>query len=128
MTTTPKKPDPIDVHVGRRVRIRRVLQGLSQSALAEQLELTFQQLQKYEKGTNRISASKLWRIAQALDAPIAWFFEGIDDDNDDTADMPTKREQLELARHLANLPPAIRSNFGSLARTINQYSPPPAAE
>ena len=64
---------PVDVNVSQRVRMRRVMCGLSQTALANRLGLTFQQLQKYESGMNRISASKLWLIAQALDAQVQWF-------------------------------------------------------
>ena len=68
-------PDPVDAHVGRRVRELRVLAGLSQDALAQRVGITFQQLQKYESGANRISAGRLWRLAEALGAPVAWFFE-----------------------------------------------------
>lgn len=70
-------PNPIDVHVGRRVRLRRMMQGMSQEELADSLGLTFQQVQKYEKGTNRISASKLHSISQILNVPIPYFFEGL---------------------------------------------------
>ena len=68
----------MDVHVGLRVRLRRKQLGLSQERLAEGLGLTFQQVQKYERGTNRISASKLFEISRILEVPIAYFFEGID--------------------------------------------------
>ncbi|MFT4074829.1 MAG: helix-turn-helix domain-containing protein [Asticcacaulis sp.] len=69
-------PNPVDLHVGARVRMRRKFLGMSQESLAEVIELTFQQVQKYERGSNRISASKLYEIAKALKAPIAYFFEG----------------------------------------------------
>lgn len=72
-----KPPHPIDAHVGRRVRRLRRSRGVSQSALAGQLGLTFQQVQKYERGSNRISASKLYEIGAALRAPIGHFFEGL---------------------------------------------------
>ncbi|MBV9997467.1 MAG: helix-turn-helix transcriptional regulator [Caulobacteraceae bacterium] len=72
------EPNPIDVHVGRRVRVRRHAVGLSQQALATQLGLTFQQVQKYERGANRISASKLFEISQILTIPVAYFFDGLD--------------------------------------------------
>ncbi len=68
--------NPVDLHVGGRVRMRRKFLGLSQSELAEALGLTFQQVQKYERGTNRISASKLFETARALKVPVAYFFEG----------------------------------------------------
>ncbi|MGN6208452.1 helix-turn-helix domain-containing protein [Asticcacaulis sp.] len=69
-------PNPVDLHVGARVRMRRKFLGMSQEGLAETISLTFQQVQKYERGSNRISASKLWEIAKALKAPVAYFFEG----------------------------------------------------
>jgi transcriptional regulator with XRE-family HTH domain len=71
-----KVPNPIDRHVGSRVRMRRVLLGMSQEKLGEALGLTFQQVQKYEKGTNRIGASRLQQISQSLNVPPAFFFEG----------------------------------------------------
>lgn len=71
-----KVPDPIDRHVGSRVRMRRVMLGMSQEKLGEALGLTFQQVQKYEKGTNRIGASRLQQISRTLDVPPAFFFEG----------------------------------------------------
>lgn len=74
---TKKVPNPIDVHVGSRVRLRRMLVGMSQEKLGEMLGLTFQQIQKYEKGANRIGASRLYQIAQILDVPVQFFFEDI---------------------------------------------------
>ncbi|MGH6853068.1 MAG: helix-turn-helix domain-containing protein, partial [Methylocella sp.] len=71
-----KIPNPIDRHVGGRVRMRRVMLGMSQEKLGDALGLTFQQVQKYEKGTNRIGASRLQQISRTLDVPPAFFFEG----------------------------------------------------
>jgi transcriptional regulator with XRE-family HTH domain len=71
--------NPIDVHVGLQVRLRRKELKISQERLADALGLTFQQVQKYERGANRISASKLYEIARALQVPIGWFFEGLSD-------------------------------------------------
>lgn len=71
-----KSPNPIDRHVGARVRMRRLMVGLSQSKLAESLSVTFQQVQKYEKGANRIGASRLQQLARVLDVPPSFFFEG----------------------------------------------------
>ncbi|WP_036256851.1 helix-turn-helix domain-containing protein [Methylocapsa acidiphila] len=71
-----KVPNPIDRHVGSRVRMRRVILGMSQEKLGEALGLTFQQVQKYEKGANRIGASRLQQISRTLDVPPAFFFEG----------------------------------------------------
>lgn len=75
-TITKKIPNPIDRHVGSRVRMRRVLVGMSQEKLGEALALTFQQVQKYEKGTNRIGASRLQQISRILGVPVEYFFEG----------------------------------------------------
>ena len=72
-----KIPNPIDKHVGGRVRMRRMLLGMSQEKLGDALGLTFQQVQKYEKGTNRIGASRLQQISKALNVTAAYFFEGV---------------------------------------------------
>src|SRR5579862_5575580 len=72
-------PNPVDLHVGARIRMRRRLQGVSQEKLADALGLTFQQVQKYERGANRVSASKLYEIASALKSPVAYFFDGLAD-------------------------------------------------
>jgi transcriptional regulator with XRE-family HTH domain len=71
-----KAPNPIDKHVGSRVRMRRMMMGMSQEKLGDAIGLTFQQVQKYEKGTNRIGASRLQQISQSLQVPVAFFFEG----------------------------------------------------
>jgi transcriptional regulator with XRE-family HTH domain len=73
---TKKTPNPIDKHVGSRVRMRRMMIGMSQEKLGEKLGITFQQIQKYEKGTNRIGASRLQQIATVLSVPVSFFFEG----------------------------------------------------
>lgn len=73
-----KQPNPIDAHVGARVRMRRLLLGLSQDKLGEELGVTFQQVQKYERGANRIGASRLFEIARVLTVPVGFFFEGMD--------------------------------------------------
>ena len=71
-----KRPDPVDVEVGHRIRIERLSRGLSQTALANELGVTFQQVQKYEKGVNRVGAGRLTRIAEVLGVPVATFFSG----------------------------------------------------
>jgi len=81
-----KVPNPIDVHVGNRVRMRRMLIGMSQEKLGEALGLTFQQVQKYEKGANRVSASRLYQMASSLGVPIQFFFD----------DMPTSTHSSDL--------------------------------
>lgn len=70
-----RKPNPMDIHVGSRVRLRRMVIGMSQEKLGERMGLTFQQIQKYEKGTNRIGASRLYQLSQILDVPVQFFFE-----------------------------------------------------
>ncbi|USQ95947.1 helix-turn-helix domain-containing protein [Caulobacter sp. RL271] len=74
-----RHPNPIDLHVGARIRMRRKILGVSQERLAEDLGLTFQQIQKYERGANRVSASKLYEIARSLQSSVAYFFEGLAD-------------------------------------------------
>lgn len=88
-------PHPIDIHVGERVRARRLLTGQSQDAFASKLGVTFQQVQKYEKGANRISASRLYRIAKILNVPVSFFFEDMDGQE---VLSGLKREGLELVR------------------------------
>jgi transcriptional regulator with XRE-family HTH domain len=102
-----RTPNPVDLHVGGRIRMRRRILGVSQERLAEALGLTFQQVQKYERGANRVSASKLYEIARTLQAPITYFFEGLpdpiasgqDDANSEQAmhDFLMTAEGLELA-------------------------------
>jgi transcriptional regulator with XRE-family HTH domain len=75
-------PNPIDLHVGARIRMRRKILGISQERLADDLGLTFQQVQKYERGANRVSASKLYEIARSLQSAVAYFFEGLADPTD----------------------------------------------
>ncbi len=75
MAEIKKQPNPIDIHVGSRVRLRRTMQSMSQEKLGDSLGITFQQIQKYEKGANRIGASRLQNIATVLNTPIAFFFE-----------------------------------------------------
>lgn len=72
-----KSPNPVDIHVGSRVRLRRMLVGLSQEKLGDSMGLTFQQIQKYEKGVNRIGASRLFKLSEVLEVPVQFFFEGM---------------------------------------------------
>lgn len=78
-TDTDRSPNPVDLHVGGRIRMRRKLLGVSQERLADDLGLTFQQVQKYERGANRVSASKLYEIAKSLQTSISYFFDGLVD-------------------------------------------------
>lgn len=112
--TASGKPNPIDIHVGARVRLRRTLIGMSQEKLGELIGLTFQQVQKYEKGANRIGASRLFDLSRILDVPVGFFYDDMPDavsaqsprligglaeepDAPETDSM-TKRETLELVR------------------------------
>jgi len=72
---------PVDIHVGQRIRLRRILLNTTQQKLSDQVGVKFQQVQKYETGVNRVSASRLWDIAKVLDVPVSFFFEGLDVQN-----------------------------------------------
>ncbi len=134
MMDQPRKPNPVDVHVGSRIRMRRRVMGLSQEELANQLELTFQQVQKYERGTNRVSASKLFGIAAALQAPVSYFFEGLRDAQegvgadirDDEAEASIRgflntNEGLELARRFPMIPRGrLRKQVLELVRALSE--------
>ncbi len=117
-------PDPIDIHVGQNIRRRRSQLGMSQEALARALGLTFQQVQKYERGTNRVSASRLWRLAEALDAPITFFFEGLAG-GERPAPTPSRYESAVL-RGLACMPKETRSAFVAFATLWAGTIQPPA--
>jgi len=118
-------PHPVDAHVGRAVRVRRRLRGLSQQALGERIGLTFQQIQKYESGANRISASALHAIAWALEVPVAAFFEDLPQtaDGDDaglslTARMLGAPGGLAMAEAWLDLPPGpLRHRLAALVQT-----------
>lgn len=97
-----KLPNPIDRHVGSRVRMQRMLAGISQEKLGEALGLTFQQVQKYEKGTNRVGASRLSQIATALDVPMSYFFEGNQGARQDDGNVRVTRETDEIALFLSS--------------------------
>lgn len=94
-----------DVHIGRKLRERRVGRGLSQAALAERLGITFQQVQKYESGANRIGGSRLWELSRALGVPVGYFFEGLEEGAAaGGAEPPLSRQSLELARAINAIP------------------------
>ena len=75
----PRSPNPIDIHVGTRVRLRRQVMKMSQEKLGDQLGVTFQQVQKYERGANRVGASRLWKMSQVLDVPVGFFYDGLEE-------------------------------------------------
>jgi len=128
-----KIPNPVDVHVGRRIRMRRVLVGLSQEKLGEQIGLTFQQVQKYEKGSNRVSASRLYQIAQILSVPVSFFFDDLPDLVDGKTvsgfseagtdsvvmDFLHSSEGLQLNKAFAEIKePAVRRKIVELVKSI----------
>ena len=82
-----RNPEPIDGVVGKHIRLRRLSKGLSQTELGKRVGVTFQQVQKYEKGVNRVGASRLLRIAEVLEVPVSYFFEGADYNNDHDSDV-----------------------------------------
>ena len=102
----------VDVHVGKRIRHRRWLAGMTQQNLAESVGIKFQQIQKYETGANRVSASRLWDIADALDVNVGFFFEGLDQEaqvegqsgDGAPADILSDKEALELIRSYYSIP------------------------
>mgnify|MGYP000421587522 CR=1 FL=1 len=94
MNKNKKKPNPIDIHVGSRVRLRRTMLGMSQEKLGDSLGITFQQVQKYETGANRVSASRLFDVANALCVAPGFFFEGLAEP--ENTDTPTSRDEASL--------------------------------
>jgi len=118
---------PVDVHVGKRIRHRRWMNGTTQQQLAENVGIKFQQIQKYETGMNRVSASRLWDIAKVLDVPVSFFFEGLDDQSQtDSAnsnmpgDILTDKEALELLRSYYAIPENQRRRLFDLARVLSE--------
>ena len=98
---TSARANAADRHVGSRIRERRVMLGLSQQQLAQMIGVTYQQAHKYERGLNRISAGRLYEIAQVLNVPVSWFFEGLAADSAPNELSPRQRMCLELARNFA---------------------------
>lgn len=124
---------PVDVHVGKRVRHRRWMVGMTQQQLGDIVGIKFQQIQKYETGMNRISASRLWDIAQALDVSISFFFEGFDGEEGaaeapaaaheiQRGDLLADKEALELVRSYYAIPEAQRRRLFDLARVLSDVA------
>lgn len=122
---TKGKPDPIDAHVGRRLRARRSLLGMSQAKMAEAIGLTFQQIQKYERGMNRISAGRLWQFSINLEVPIEYFYEGLEGGIQrapDPDDPMSRNETLKLLRVWYLLPETVRRGFyGNLKMLSREF-------
>ncbi len=114
---------PVDVHVGKRIRHRRWLVGMTQQQLAERVGIKFQQIQKYETGMNRVSASRLWDIAEVLTVPVSFFFEGLNavegQDEATTKDLFADKEALDLVRSYYAMPENQRKRLFELARVLS---------
>ena len=121
--------NPTDLHIGQRVRHRRWLQGMTQHQLAQAIGIRFQQVQKYESGANRISASRLWDLARALDVGVPFFYGGLGSQSSAGVDGSTDRvleqkETIDLVRAYYAIAEGPRRRFLDLARAIsNQESP-----
>jgi transcriptional regulator with XRE-family HTH domain len=117
---------PVDVHVGKRVRQRRWMVGMTQQQLAEKVGIKFQQIQKYETGMNRISASRLWDISDALGVAISYFFEGIDAPHstavDPAPDLMADKEAMLLVRSYYAIPEAQRRRLFELAKALSDVA------
>lgn len=131
-STEVSKPNPVDVHVGSRVRLRRTLLGMTQGKLGEAVSLTFQQIQKYERGANRIGSSRLYQFSQILDVPVSFFFDDMPGDVRSGAVIDpesnpalseenqfARRETLELVRaYYAIESPAVRKRVFELVKVV----------
>jgi transcriptional regulator with XRE-family HTH domain len=135
LETQGRKPNPMDIHVGSRVRLRRMVIGMSQEKLGERMSLTFQQIQKYEKGTNRIGASRLFQLSQILDVPVQFFFEdapvaiagrgaaGFAESKTEAylLDFLNSRDGLELNRAFVKITdPKVRKRVVELVRALSE--------
>ena len=119
---------PVDVHVGKRIRHRRWLVGMTQQQLAESVGIKFQQIQKYETGMNRVSASRLWDIAASLSVPVSFFFDGLSGEDavaepvpnaDIPLDILKDKEALDLIRSYYAIPETQRRRLFELARVLS---------
>src|SRR5262245_60232500 len=133
---TPRLPNPVDRHVGLRIRMRRKELGVSQEKLAEIVGLTFQQIQKYERAANRVSASKLWEVAIALQTTVAYFYEGLDEAatvqggiaSPEAHEFLLTPEGLELAASFPRIPSnRLRRKILDLVRVLGDPAPVAAA-
>ena len=113
---------PVDIHVGKRVRHRRWMVGMTQQQLAEKVGIKFQQIQKYETGMNRISSSRLYDISKALDVSVSHFFEGLEDGAaaSEDQDFLSDKEAMELVRAYYAMPENQRKRLFDLARVLSE--------
>ncbi|SIS66907.1 helix-turn-helix domain-containing protein [Paracoccus saliphilus] len=114
----------VDVHVGKRIRHRRWMIGVTQQQLADKVGIKFQQIQKYETGMNRVSASRLWDIAHALDVPVNFFFEGLHElaMGEVEGDILADKEALQLVRAYYAIPETQRRQIFELARVLSNVA------
>ena len=112
---------PVDAHVGKRIRHRRWMVGMTQQQLADKVGIKFQQIQKYETGMNRVSASRLWDIAETLGVTVSFFFEGLDivAGGQTGGDMMADKEAMELVRSYYAIPEPQRRRLFDLARVLS---------
>ncbi len=127
-------PHHVDVHVGKRLRLRRTILGMSQEAIARVIGITFQQIQKYERGVNRMSSSRLYDFAKAMNVPVSYFFDGLEQTGatpafsgmmEETAAFEhedlTSRETMELMRAYTKVKePALRKRIVDLIKAISE--------
>jgi transcriptional regulator with XRE-family HTH domain len=118
------KPNPIDIHVGSRVRLRRTLLGMSQEKLGEAIGLTFQQVQKYERGANRIGASRLYDLSRVLDVPVSYFFEEMTSDVASAAEARLGGMAAETPRPAYEADPMMRRETLELVRAYYRINDP----
>jgi transcriptional regulator with XRE-family HTH domain len=118
----------IDLHLGKRLRRRRRLLGLTQQQLALSVGIRFQQIQKYECGANRISAARLWQLAEALETPVAYFYDGLAEaaarDGEDRGEMFSRKETLDLIQAYYRLSERPRRRLLDLAKSLNNDAEP----
>ena len=110
---------PVDDHVGKRIRHRRWMVGMTQQQLADKVGVKFQQIQKYETGMNRVSASRLWDVADAMSVSITFFFEGLGEGQAALPDMMSDKEAIDLVRAYYAIPEAQRRPLFNLARVLS---------
>ena len=111
-------PRPVDVHVGGRVKAGRTLIGMSQKELGKHVGLNVPQIYKYEKGMNRIAASRLWQFSLILGQPISWFFEGIGEQKRKGDDLLAKREALKLVPYLSACDPDVLKHLAAMIKAV----------
>ena len=109
-------PHPVDVHVGGRIRMRRSLLGMSQSSLGEALGLTFQQIQKYERGANRVGSSRLFEISRILDVPVAFFFDEMSSEISAAASQSAASQEVQESPSAADIDPLAKQETLGLVR------------